>query len=32
MWNVIYTDMFETWWNQLNEPEQIDIAAIIGLL
>jgi len=31
-WNVEYTDEFEAWWIGLDEEEQIDIAAIVGLL
>lgn len=29
---VEYTDEFEEWWNSLSEPEQDDIAAMVGLL
>ena len=32
MWNVEYTNEFENWWNQLNEKEQTDVAAYVGLL
>lgn len=32
MWDVEYTDEFETWWETLTEEEQTDIAAGIGLL
>jgi len=31
-WEVEYTDEFETWWNGLDEEEQIEIDAIVGLL
>lgn len=31
-WNVEYTDEFEAWWVGLDEPEQDDIAATVGLL
>ena len=31
-WEVEYTDEFEKWWNNLNEAEQIDVAAVVGLL
>lgn len=32
MWEVEYTDEFGEWWNTLNEAEQIDITACVGLL
>jgi len=32
MWEVEYTDEFGQWWDTLNEPEQIDVTAHIGLL
>lgn len=32
LWEVEYTDEFEEWWNALGEAEQIDIAAVVGLL
>lgn len=32
MWEVEYTNEFENWWNELNENEQINIAASVGLL
>ena len=32
MWEVEYTNEFENWWDTLTEPEQIDIAACVGLL
>ena len=32
MWDVEYTDEFSTWWNNLTEDEQIDVATYIGLL
>jgi len=31
-WDVEYTDEFEAWWTGLNEEEQIDIDAVVGLL
>jgi len=31
-WEVEYTDEFEAWWVGLNEEEQIDIDAVVGLL
>ena len=31
-WDVEYTDEFGEWWSSLNEPEQDDIAATVGLL
>ena len=31
-WEVEYTDEFEAWWLGLNEEEQIDIDAVVGLL
>ena len=31
-WEVEYTDEFEAWWVDLNEEEQIDIDAVVGLL
>jgi hypothetical protein len=31
-WGVEYTDEFESWWVGLNEEEQIDIDAVVGLL
>ena len=31
-WEIEYTDEFETWWVSLDEEEQIDIAAVVGLL
>lgn len=31
-WDVEYTDEFEAWWVGLNEDEQIDIDAVVGLL
>lgn len=31
-WEVEYTDEFESWWVGLNEEEQIDIDAVVGLL
>jgi hypothetical protein len=32
MWEVEYTNEFEEWWKTLNEDEQIDISASVGLL
>ncbi len=32
MWEVEYTDEFGQWWDTLNEAEQIDITAYVGLL
>lgn len=29
---IEYTDEFERWWAGLSEPEQISIAAVVGLL
>jgi hypothetical protein len=31
-WEIEYTDAFDNWWDVLSEPEQIDVAAVIGLL
>ena len=31
-WEVEYTDEFEAWWFGLDEEEQIDIDAVVGLL
>ncbi len=31
-WDVEYTDEFEAWWVSLDEAEQIDIDAVVGLL
>ena len=31
-WEVEYTGELEAWWIGLDEEEQIDIAAIVGLL
>jgi len=31
-WDVEYTDEFESWWRLLDESEQDDIAATVGLL
>lgn len=31
-WLVEYTDEFEAWWIGLDEEEQIDIDAVVGLL
>lgn len=31
-WEVEYTDEFGTWWDTLTETEQIDVAAVVGLL
>ena len=32
MWEVEYTNEFEVWWDSLSEAEQVDIAAVVGLL
>jgi hypothetical protein len=32
MWHVEYTDEFGDWWGGLNESEQTDVAACVGLL
>ena len=32
MWDIEYTDEFEYWWSGLNEAEQTDIVATVGLL
>jgi hypothetical protein len=31
-WEVEYTNEFAAWWETLTESEQIDVAAVIGLL
>ena len=31
-WEIEYTDEFEIWWNSLDESEQVDIDASVGLL
>jgi hypothetical protein len=31
-WTVEHTEVFEEWWNGLNEGEQIDVDAVVGLL
>jgi hypothetical protein len=31
-WEVEYTDEFEAWWVGLDEDEQIDVDAVVGLL
>jgi len=31
-WEVEYTDEFEAWWVDLDEGEQIDIDAVVGIL
>lgn len=31
-WNIEYTDEFGVWWENISEPEQIDIAAVVDLL
>ncbi|SMH28006.1 type II toxin-antitoxin system RelE/ParE family toxin [Mesorhizobium australicum] len=31
-WNVEYTDEFGEWWNGLNEGQQDDTTAVVGLL
>lgn len=32
MWDVEYTDEFFEWWDQLTDPERIDVTAYVGLL
>jgi hypothetical protein len=32
MWEVEYTDEFAWWWEELTEDEQIDVAALVGVL
>lgn len=32
MWEVEYTNEFGVWWDQLNEAEQISVAAYVGVL
>jgi hypothetical protein len=32
MWEVEYTDEFDEWWSTLDENEQIDVGASVGLL
>lgn len=31
-WDVEYTEVFDGWWGGLDESEQIDVDAVIGLL
>ena len=31
-WDVEYTDEFEDWWETLDEDEQMEVAASVGLL
>ena len=31
-WEVEYTDEFGKWWNTLTGEEQVDVAAVVGLL
>jgi hypothetical protein len=31
-WDVEYTDEFEDWWETLDEDEQVEVAASVGLL
>jgi hypothetical protein len=31
-WEIEHTDEFEEWWNGLNEGEQDDVAALVGVL
>ena len=31
-WEVEYTDAFGVWWDTLTGAEQIDVAAVVGLL
>lgn len=32
MWEVEYTDEFEEWWHDLDEPEQDSVSVSVGLL
>ncbi|HYL36395.1 MAG TPA: type II toxin-antitoxin system RelE/ParE family toxin [Bryobacteraceae bacterium] len=32
IWQVEFTDEFETWWNTLDEPQQIKMDAAVRLL
>ena len=32
VWEIEFTDEFETWWNSLDESEQESLAASIGLI
>lgn len=32
LWDVEFTDEFEAWWNGLDEAEQVQLDARIGLL
>ena len=29
---IEYTDEFGAWWDTLTEAEQVDVAAVVGLL
>lgn len=31
-WSVEYSDKFGEWWDTLSEEEQVDVAAVVGLL
>ncbi len=31
-WDIEYTDEFGDWWSGLNEAEQVDVDACVGLL
>jgi hypothetical protein len=31
-WEVEYTDESDAWWDTVTEAEQIDVAAVVGLL
>jgi len=32
VWDVEFTDEFQTWWNSLSEDAQEDVAVVVGLL
>ena len=32
MWDVEYSDEFGEWWESLNEGEQVEVAAVVGML
>jgi hypothetical protein len=31
-WEVEYTDEYDLWWSGLNEDEQVDVTAMVGVL
>lgn len=31
-WEVLYTDLFEDWWNSLNEDDQVHLSAYVEML